>query len=323
MTSPNFKTPEIPLWIKNLSAPQYTNIFELHLGNKNLFGTETLLGDWDGHLLVVAKDFAPADEVISVAGRVADKSLAYRHNDGDGRYQTGLKTNSNLVDFLYGQEGRSMLAGAHNVDCGALYISASFLLKAGNGTSSTLTGWSPGQPPFEQSSRVLTFVLGHMPHVRAIACICREAEKLVRANPTARNIPFQYLRHPSRALRDDNAAWDRFLATSGINRVGTTLVAGHANPPSSQPSPAHARKASTMSPSVQTSNVLDLIRKHGPISVFSLTRLTGVSDKGVRNAIDKLRSSGEPIWHSVRGFWYDPSTAPLPSGSGRWKREPR
>jgi len=54
-----FKTPPIPEWIKTLDTPGYTNIYNLTLGNENLFGTETLLGDWDGPVLVVAKDFAP------------------------------------------------------------------------------------------------------------------------------------------------------------------------------------------------------------------------------------------------------------------------
>ena len=61
-----FKTPPIPDWIKALDTPGYTNIFGLNLGNENLSGTETLLGDWGGPVLVVAKDFAPLEEVERV-----------------------------------------------------------------------------------------------------------------------------------------------------------------------------------------------------------------------------------------------------------------
>ena len=46
--------------MRTLEHSGYRNIFSFELGNYNLFGTETLCGDWDGDLLIVAQDFAPA-----------------------------------------------------------------------------------------------------------------------------------------------------------------------------------------------------------------------------------------------------------------------
>lgn len=48
-----FKTPSIPDWTKEIDHPSYRNIFGFNLGNPNLWGTETLLGDWDGRFLLV------------------------------------------------------------------------------------------------------------------------------------------------------------------------------------------------------------------------------------------------------------------------------
>jgi hypothetical protein len=56
-----FSTPIIPEEIRAIRHPAYKNIFEYELGNENLWGTETLFGDWAGHTLIVAKDFYPAE----------------------------------------------------------------------------------------------------------------------------------------------------------------------------------------------------------------------------------------------------------------------
>ena len=66
-------TPVIPDWIRNLEHPGYKNIFSYNLGNMNLWGTETFLGDWNGRFLLVAKDYYPSssiDEAQIVARRI-------------------------------------------------------------------------------------------------------------------------------------------------------------------------------------------------------------------------------------------------------------
>jgi hypothetical protein len=223
-----FKTPEIPRSIREMKAVPYVNIFELNLGNKNLYGTETLLGDWDGPLLVVAKDFAPADEVRGVAARTGNRQLAYRHNDGDGRYNTGWRTNTRLVKFIYGESGRQLIDGSANTTCGALYISACFFLKPGASTSSSLDGWAPGRAVFDQSVEVLRFVVHHMPNLRGIACLGGDAEKLVSvAYPTpSGKTKVQRLAHPRVGSdQEQNEEWAAFMQRSGIQVSGLTLKA--------------------------------------------------------------------------------------------------
>jgi hypothetical protein len=205
-----------------MKAPPYVNIFDLNLGNANLFGTETLLGDWDGPLLVVAKDFAPTDEVQGVVARTGNPQLAYRHNDGDGRYHTGLRTNTRLLKFIYGESGRRLLNGSGNTTCGALYISACFFLKPGALTSSSLNDWSPGTAVFDQSVEVFKFVLRHMPNLRGIACLGNDAARLVSAARSQNEVG--HLPHPSRGSdQAHEMQWSDFMQRSGIRVDGLTL----------------------------------------------------------------------------------------------------
>jgi len=76
-----FKTPEIPDWIRDIKYPQYRNIYSYNLGNENLWGTETLLGDWNnGEFLLVAKDFYPTAHIEN--GIKAGVDNPYRHKPG-------------------------------------------------------------------------------------------------------------------------------------------------------------------------------------------------------------------------------------------------
>lgn len=64
-----------------------------------------------------------------------------------------------------------------------------------------------------------------------------------------------------------------------------------------------------------------------PASVCQLSRMTGLSNTAVRNAIDGIRACGDAVWCSRSGFWADGSPSPsaptgIAGGSLRWKKEP-
>lgn len=160
-----FITPEIPDEIKRLSADSYKNIFDFRLGNENLFGTETLCGDWNGDLLVVAKDFAPS--VVIENRRVSGEDQPYHHDPA-------FPTNIRLVDLL-NLNGREVTKeGQGNTKCGVLYMSACFLLRADGKVSGTLPkGWEPS------ARYVLQFVLDKMPNLRKIACLGSDSFEFV------------------------------------------------------------------------------------------------------------------------------------------------
>ena len=95
LTSFSFTTPTIPGWIADIELPGYTNVFGYRPNgispfpapqHPNLWGTETLFGDWNGCMLIVLKDFAHTSFLAS-------------RNDGRPPYShaPALVTNANLV----------------------------------------------------------------------------------------------------------------------------------------------------------------------------------------------------------------------------------
>jgi hypothetical protein len=129
---PDFKTPQIPREFRRISVPGYINIFDLGLRNKNLWGTETFLGDWDGEYLLVAKDFYPSAYID--LQREAGERWPYRHHPG-------IRTNTNLENILvrdFKVIDTDASGAIENTTCNFLYISACFLLRADNQVSNAL-----------------------------------------------------------------------------------------------------------------------------------------------------------------------------------------
>lgn len=212
----------IPDWIKKLRADGYLNIFEICQPD-TLYGTEHLCGDWAGQLLIVAKDFAPADEVLRLTKLGLPPELVYRHNDGDGRFKTGLRTNRRLMKLLFGPH--ATVQGERAASCGALYVSACFLLKQGT-TSSKLENWASGSDTRKASRQVLEHTIAVMPNLRAIACLGGDALQLLGEiygfdTPSrvtdaigrrfGRSIPVYFAPHPSRGSNEAHEMAWRFI----------------------------------------------------------------------------------------------------------------
>ncbi|TPL76243.1 hypothetical protein FJ941_25550 [Mesorhizobium sp. B2-3-13] len=155
--------PVIPKTIRKLEPPPgFTNPFAIGIRGPNLFGPETLCGDWSGDLLLLGQDFAPCANVRAVAQTYGVKA-AWRHNDGDGRYgRIGLITNTNLCRLLNLIGRRVDLKGQGSEECGVLYGNACFFLKDADGKPTR--GVAASKPVFE-------FVISKMPRLKAIGCL--------------------------------------------------------------------------------------------------------------------------------------------------------
>lgn len=151
----------IPKTIRELEAPLgFSNPFTLGIRGRYLFATETLCGDWDGNLLLLAQDFAPLEKVsaaVASHGAIA----AWRHNDGDGPYKIGFKTNFNLCRSLTKIGRRVDLKGEGSQACKVLYGNACFFLKDGGDLAKGVAASKP----------VFNFVIANMPRLRVIGCL--------------------------------------------------------------------------------------------------------------------------------------------------------
>jgi hypothetical protein len=156
-----FKTPAIPAEIAQLKAPRgFLNPLKSGVVGPNLFGTETLCGDWNGDLLLLAQDFAPAAAFKTVLKKYGAE-LAWRHNDGDGRYRVGKDTNPAICRLLRSIGRDVEPSGSNATSCGVLYANALFFLKAGGALEE---GIAASQPVFD-------FVAREMKGLRVIACL--------------------------------------------------------------------------------------------------------------------------------------------------------
>lgn len=163
-----FKTPPLPDWITRLRLAGYRNVFDYvragqqpfaNPAHPNLWGTETLAGDWDGRLLVVFKDFA---ETAFVENR-SDSRPLYSH-------APEFATNRNLCALLSGGGHPIDLLGQGAAECGLLYASASFLMRQSTARSAPLA-----REALRLSWPVLEFTLSHMPQLTDIALCGVEA----------------------------------------------------------------------------------------------------------------------------------------------------
>ncbi len=155
-------TPPIPDELKQIRLAGYRNIFELQgdpryrlpdPARPNLWGTETLCGDWSGRLLIVLKDFS---------------STGWHRNQDDFgvpyySHTPKSQTNRNLVKLLNQSGVELSFEGDGNTRCGALYASACFLLQDADDLSTVIR-----KPALEASWPALEFTVANMPNLTDI-----------------------------------------------------------------------------------------------------------------------------------------------------------
>lgn len=169
ITALGFKTPAIPQSVRKIYHARYRNIFSFGLGNKNLWGTETLLGDWDGEHLLIAKDFYPAQYIEERLD--AGDTNPYSHNPK-------APTNKNLLKTLrhFGQLEDGFF---QNTSCNFLYISACFLLRNDGLKRGDLPD---AQHAFAISAPVVRFTMKHMPRLRKVVAMGGDASRALSAS---------------------------------------------------------------------------------------------------------------------------------------------
>lgn len=153
-------TPTLPAWITGAHVDGYVNAHQVLPGETRLYGTESLYGDWNGRVLLLAKDFAPS------------KVLWTRLAKGDARpyrHEPGLRTNVRLERMA----GR-LRSGGEAETCGLLYGSAlANLLRDDETWSGTLPN---RRAAMAYGVEVLRFTRASMPNLDTIVCMGGAAE---------------------------------------------------------------------------------------------------------------------------------------------------
>jgi hypothetical protein len=154
-------TPNLPQWIRDFSHPGYTNVHSILPGCRRLYGTETLLGDWNAETLLLAKDAAPTHVIKALARKEGDD--AWRHAERVRGDVAGWRTNQRVEELA------EIIPGAK------LYGSATANMLLDNPAwSRSLPGLRAG-PLHQHLVHVLGWVIQSMPNLRVIACLGEES----------------------------------------------------------------------------------------------------------------------------------------------------
>ena len=145
-------TPPIPHWMHSARIPGYTNIYEVLPNEARVYGTESLFGDWDGRVLLLAQDFAPIQYVL--------KQMAEGETD-PFRHNPLMQTNKRLI-----QHTAHIRESDSPSSCGILYGSAlAGLCK----DDASVRGVLPSRGlAIEYGARVLSYVVENMPNLKVI-----------------------------------------------------------------------------------------------------------------------------------------------------------
>ena|SRR2546428_4948874 len=146
--------PSIPDWIRDFRCQGWTNVFDRLPAENHLYGTETLFGNWNGRVLLLAKDWGPTCWLDD--GIRAGEHRPWCHNPE-------MVTNKKLFRFAQMIPGEKLYGSA----------TANMLLDI-PGSSRKLRGFYD-DPLQTFLRRVLEWVLESMPQVKWVACLGEEA----------------------------------------------------------------------------------------------------------------------------------------------------
>jgi hypothetical protein len=173
--------PRVPDWIRDFRSLGWTNIFDRLPTEEHLYGTETLFGDWNSRVLLLAKDWGPTSSLDE--GIRNREARPWRHAQRGLGDTGGVGTNETLCRLA------SLIPG------GKLYGSATAnMLYDDPGWSRSLPGLEVGQL-HDFLKRVLSWVLESMPQVQHVACLGNEAWFLTCSTIGARSSAYGFAEH--------------------------------------------------------------------------------------------------------------------------------
>jgi len=213
MTQKNFSTPPIAPFIfsfkevelaktKTGNNARWVNAFnDEYLGSatKNFYPTETLYGEWNGEILILAQDALPAsalNELISSHLKNGEpKEYAWRHaNQETHGDKKGWRTNNSL----------KKLVEKYANGCSVLYGSAAAHMLYDDGCKKYRQSLRGFMNPQLQSHliEVLNWVVKNMPNLRYIMCLGEKAWQIANASSNSQVVmDFKSTRQANQYIR--------------------------------------------------------------------------------------------------------------------------
>lgn len=117
---------------ERLNLEGYRNINELHKQHTQLHACETLFGDWNAEVMILAQDAANFNTLQKL--KIKDNKNPFRHSPGN-------QTNKNLFEIMSSLKRFDMgnYDAPNNLNCGLYYANAIWLLKDSKDMSGAIT----------------------------------------------------------------------------------------------------------------------------------------------------------------------------------------
>lgn len=143
---------------KAIKLAGYRNINELYEQTDQLHACETLFGDWNAELLILAQDasnFKSLENIYNV-----DNTNPYRHNPKN-------RTNVNLFEILNSTNKFNLgtYENPNNRNCGIYYANAIWLLKDSSSMSGAITSKNEA---YKKNAPVFEATLGNLQELKLI-----------------------------------------------------------------------------------------------------------------------------------------------------------
>lgn len=143
---------------KHVELDGYRNINELYEQDSQLHACETLFGDWNAEVMVLAQDAANFNTLKKLKDE--DNKNPFRHNPTN-------KTNKNLYEVLSSLKRFNLgeYRNPNNRNCGLYYANAIWLLKDSSDMSGAITN---RQVAYERNYEVFLATLNNLPNLKLI-----------------------------------------------------------------------------------------------------------------------------------------------------------
>lgn len=143
---------------EDINLEGYRNINELYKQSNQLHACETLFGDWDAEVMILAQDAANFNTL---------KKMAEESNNNPFRHCPKNKTNQNLYEVMNSLKFFDL--GSYeipnNKKCGLYYANAIWLLKDSDGMSGSIT---KTKEAYKENKKVFDATVFNLPKLKLI-----------------------------------------------------------------------------------------------------------------------------------------------------------
>lgn len=155
---------------KHVELEGYRNINELYEQDSQLHSCETLFGDWNAEVMVLAQDAANFRTLKKL--KDADNKNPFRHSPTN-------KTNKNLYDVLSVLNHFDMgdFCKPNNRNCGLYFANAIWLLKDSEGMSGAITN---KEVAYKKNQEVFTATLKNLSNLKLILTLGQHSFNFIK-----------------------------------------------------------------------------------------------------------------------------------------------